>query len=294
MITLIITPPVLTPGLTHESTDWRILDDEDNIVWSSMNDTVNKTIIVANVSLDPNKEYRAQARINFNKFTTEWSDTDIVKPKQLVDKSNIDVKLPSTISIPEIQIKDHDITNVPNGFIKFVTSEYTSSTNASHESTTWVIKDLNGKVYFISSRDTDNLTAMYLDEAVLDDGKTYVVTAIHHSDSGDSSQPGSLVFLVPKANLINLTEPIPDPASKTSDLTIELNPIDGFNSLTYELYGVIGDESYKILTGTSSTLSFTISSDTWRSDIDKYVLKITVDYGEEHNQQTKYFKINAK
>ena len=294
MITLIITPPVLTPGLTHDSTDWRILDNDNNVVWSSMGDEVNKTIIVANVALDPDKEYKAKARINFNKFTTEWSDVDIVKPKQLVDENNIDVRLPSTISVPEVTLQDVDITSVPNGFIKFKTSDFVSSANNNHDSTTWIIKDLYGKVYFISSLDRHNLTELFLDEAVLDDGKAYIVSAIHHSDSGDASQPGTLTFLVPKANLISLSKPIPDPVDRTSDLTIELNTIDGFNSLTYELFAVIADTTESILTDTSDTLSFTIKSDNWKDDINHYVLKITIDYDDDHKTQTKYFQIHVK
>jgi hypothetical protein len=290
MVILRITPPVLTPGWTHDATDWQIAEDKEfkKIVAQSMGDKDNKIEKIFDLDLDPEKEYYARARVVFNKALSEWTDVNVIHPKDLTDL-NLEIDIPGVISRPIVNV-NYDPNGLPNSNFRITTSPMSTTSNAKHVSTTWVITDLEGRTVWMSPDDKDNLTSILVDEIVLEEGKTYIISAFHKASNNDVSEPGQITVRVPKVNDI---EPVYDflDRDKEKDLVVRLKPVDDVKKVNVKFFAVMYDEAKKLCECNPNKFTFAISKDLYVEDTDDYMLAITYTYKNNKVSGPKYFRV---
>lgn len=73
--------------------------------------------------------------------------------------------------------------------------------SSDHESTTWRIERTDGKVIWERTNDTDNKLSIKIPQLVLSYRRAYVIKAMYHTNTGASSNYGSI--------LISTTTPTP-------------------------------------------------------------------------------------
>jgi hypothetical protein len=293
MILLFNTPPVLTPGWTHEATDWQVAKDPDfeHVVKQSLGDKTNKLVkIFDDTDLDPETTYYARSRIVFNKGLSEWSNVDVIRIK---DKKPIEIMadVPTTIAVPEITL-DFNTGKCPATFFRIMTSKMNSTVKADHIATDLIIEDEYGNVVYSKLDDSQSLTNFLITDVLLEEGKLYFIKVQYRASSGDVSNVGKLPIFVPKQPfkiLTNLKDIYLD-----EDLVINISPVSNFKSLSWRLYAVGLDTRKQLASGSSNTLSFVIPKSKFTNPEQLYIVEIYVTLKDDKKLGPKYGFIAGK
>jgi len=290
-VTLILSAPILSGDLTHDSSDYQIATDatfaDDSIVTESIGDTSNKLEKIFIINLDPNIKYYARGRLNFNKYTGEWSNITLLNPKDLASVS-LQKDLPVNISTPIITINSL-FSYIPNSMFTVNISDLITDGNGLLDYVDYFITDVRNNVYFTSLNNKDNLKSLLIDTSVLDTGKTYLLKVILNTTSGDSSDAGVLVFSINKnedIDLISTTDLVED-----TDIHISLTPNDNVVSINTKLYSVGMGEPELLYDEDDSVFEFSIDKALYNNS-DEYLVGFTYKYSDDTYSEIKYYKLN--
>ena len=155
MVVLRIKSLELDPGVKHIATDWEISDTQNfkHIVARSLEDRINVSSIMFDVTLDPEKKYWARARALLDgRGYTIWGNLDIFVVKTYNDFENT-TDLPTPISAPIPKTSSDVRMHEPTLFTLTATG-FSIYGNAKHVATSWFIEDLDGQVVWSRMYDT--------------------------------------------------------------------------------------------------------------------------------------------
>ncbi len=182
--------------LLHTGTSWEVSKDplftSGLSLASSLNDTVN--LLSYDVSIDDSVKGILYVRTMYhfsNGSTSGWSN---VVP---FDSLQIGLKVSnSSISTPKVSY-ELDYEGNAAGHLIINTSNFQLFTGiGNHDSTTWMITDIDGKVVFERKNDKDNLTSFIVDLEDMVLNKLYLIKAQYHSTNNDDSNFGTSSFTI--------------------------------------------------------------------------------------------------
>lgn len=234
MVFLRINNVDLPVNWTHDATDWQISTkiDFSEILAESLNDTVNLTTRIFNNELELGTKYYARARMVFNNMFTEWCNIDVFTPED-VDETTLNLDIPSIITTPTLYTEYEVNSNPSSNFLIKSKELFSTSGNATHESTTWLIEDIYGKPLLHITDDKDNLTELLV-EHILPVNNFYKLSASFKGSNGDISQFGSTVIYISNNDIIDYSRVS---IVKTNvDHEVILNNLDGLDILEWKLY----------------------------------------------------------
>ena len=297
MVIMNITPPLATDDNPHVATDWQIAKDEsfndDSIVIESMNNASNLTAIIFNVTLDPTKEYYGRARLRFKNNMSEWSDVSVI---QYDDRLTLTIQedLPGVVTRPIIKLDypgvDDNYDNVPGSLFKIISSNISTTSNAMHVATNWIITDIKGNVRYADLEDNENRTTLLFRD-VLDAGQTYLAFVSHISSSNDVSQPGVVIFTVYDVPEIQVISNLDD-VSVTEGYALTLQPVNNIKNIYLTIYGVRDDSYEEIYTATTNKFVIGLPSTIYKENVFDYVLALQYEDNDGNKTKVKYFKLN--
>jgi hypothetical protein len=293
MVILMLTPIVLSEGFTHDATDYQIATDplfsDDSIVAEVLGDEENKLIKTFDLNLDPEVEYYARARYILNNFITEWSNVDIILPKDVNDL-DLHMDIPSMVSIPIVSI-DYELDNVPTTFFNITTNNIITTSNARHKFTTYIITDTDGNVYMSNIEDGENLTTFKIIKDKLLEDKTFILYVQHGSTSGDVSDFGKIVFKTTSlgdVDIISDTDLV-----KGEDLLIKLITVDDVDTIYTDLYAVSYTENTLLTSLSTDVFSYSIDASYFMDEVDDYMLAIKYKYSDGTYSPTRYIPVKT-
>ena len=293
MVILMLTPPVLSPGFTHDASDYQISTDplfsSNSIVKEVLGDTTNKLIKTFDLDLDPEVQYYARARYVLNRFIAEWSNIDIIIPKDVSDL-NIHMDIPSVVSIPQISL-DFNTNNMPTTFFTITTNNIATTSNAQHLFTSYIITDTDGNVHLSNIEDTKHLNSFKVIKDKLPENKTYILHVQHGSTSGDVSDFGKVVFKTTTIGGIDLLSN--SDMVKGTDLLVKLAPVSNVSIIYTSLYAVGATDNKLLREQSGSAFVYNISNTYFLDNTDDYMLSIKFKYNNNTYSPIRYIPIKA-
>jgi len=283
-------------GWVHEGTSWIIATDvsfsANSIVAESLEDTNNLTSIVLDVTLQPDVVYYSKCRVFCNKGILE-SDTDITEVKDFIKITNTH-PIPSIVNRPTITFVN-DKKDLPATLFNMHTTNISTSSNSSHESTSYIIETLDGKAVYSKINSKDDLTSKSFDDVVLEDGRPYTLKVLHTSTSGDTSVFAEEVIIIRDVSEIESTSTF-DNTDVANGFNIVLSPINNFKNMRVKLFAVGMNNDEKIIyDSTVYGLTKVIPSSYFTADnTNKYVLSIKVTRTNNSVIGTKYYKLTTR
>lgn len=264
----------LEAGVTHIATDYQIATDLlfNNIVLSSIHDTVNLQTKIFNESLDPTIPYYLRTRALLSTGYTYYSNISKFTPKD-VDRIEFDTDMPSVLGIPRItttgSFNAHPIT-----MFSINVEGFTSVGTATHEFTTYIIEDLDGMILWKREKSLD-LTSIDVNDIVLKANTVYRMSAIFHASSGDVSQVSTVTFKTGINKNVNLNTNLNElNLDTTNDIKITKKTL-----ATYVEYSIVNIKDgvirniYSQTKTTGDIFTCTLPIGTLKSN-NKYILKI--------------------
>lgn len=273
----------LDQSVIHKATDWEISTDSlfkpSATVCSSLGDSNNLTDIVFNEILDPTIKYYGRARLLLSTGYTIWGNIHVFVP-QAIEELNLDISIPSNISIPRITLSDPADYMPVIGFTLYA-SDFSVNGDAVHKSTTWLLENSDGIIIWKSIMDNINKEKIHVYDRLLDSNKLYRVRVIFHSSSNDVSQVATKTFVTCSNKAVNILTKLYE-VDYTSDLNINILNKIGANSLKAELYHIGSNEYNKVweTTNTVDIFNLTIPS-TVLKDSTLYILKVKTDIDKD-------------
>jgi len=190
-----IRPPVFPEGSGIElvSTSWQIgtdinLDDINNLVVDEVEDTINKLRYEFVAPDNDTTEYYCRMKMHFsNGNETTWSSiTPIAKDQKGFIITGTVVETP-------ILFIENATVNKSEPFIHIMSKDFKLIAGAGqHDSTSWYLKDTNGKIILESKRDKFNKTSIDIPSNLIEVNKMYVLTNYYHTDTGATSKAGTM------------------------------------------------------------------------------------------------------
>lgn len=238
----------------------KIKEDKDNIY----------TKVIDKV-LDPTKFYYARVRFLLEKEGyTYYSNVHKFKPTD-VDYTELDVDMPSDISIPKVStncLKDIHQTSM---FTIYV-SNFGVVGNSSLESTSWIIEDLDGNVIWKRLNESIDKSFIDVNDIVLKDNSVYRIKVMFHSSSNDHSQIGNLTILTGSGKYSKIISNLAN-INVEKDFIIRLsNIIDTLNNEA-SIMTLDGDSIIPVKNLTGDKNIITIPANTLKKD-NRYIIKI--------------------
>lgn len=188
-----------------QAMDWQVAEDETfrNIVLRSENDTRNLSSIVFTDILDPNTKWHARARALIkDSGWTVWGNLDVLNYQQSEEVINSET-IPSRISAPVITTSSNPDNHEATLFSIFANG-FDVVGNSVHESTSWLIEDIDGRLMWSDVKDTINKKKVDFKNMVLRNNTIYRIRAMFHSSSGDSSTISCYTVRVGSNNALEL------------------------------------------------------------------------------------------
>lgn len=188
-----------------QAMDWQVAEDETfrNIVLRSENDTRNLSSIVFTDILDPNTKWHARARALIkDSGWTVWGNLDVLNYQQSEEVINSET-IPSRISAPVITTSSNPDNHEATLFSIFANG-FDVVGNSVHESTSWFIEDIDGRLIWSDVKDTINKKKIDFKNMVLRNNTIYRIRAMFHSSSGDSSTISCYTVRVGSNNALEL------------------------------------------------------------------------------------------
>ena len=195
----------------HVSTDWIITDNNDNIIYQSLQDNINKlNLQIPENILSEGVTYKIKVRHNGGTSSSNFSTL-------IFTVSSIELKTPEVIAVSS----DKD-----NGLYIVSSDLYYLYGTAIHQSTDWIIEDLNGSLIWSSLNDTTNLTNITLQEGILDYGVNYRIKVRYLTDKGYTPY-GSSIFISTEVKFENpsITEIDLVPNNLSAPFIVKTSPL---------------------------------------------------------------------
>lgn len=288
----IMTNFVASKVVTHLSSDFQIATDplfsEDSILGEALGVEAYKMVYTFDLDLDPEVEYYARARHIFNKYTSEWTNVDLIIPKP--PQVNTIMDIPAVVSMPVVTI-DYDVNNVPTTFFTISTTDIVTTSNSHHLFTTYIITDTDGNVYLSNIEDTYNLTSFKVLKEKLPENKTFILYVQHGANSHDISGFSCLVFTTTPLGdvaIISNTDMI-----KGNDLLIRLAVVPDVTSIDIKLYGIKTDINELLMTYTTDVFTSTIDKSEFLDGLNDYMLAVQYTYSDTTTSPIRYINITA-
>lgn len=236
MVLLMIKNPALPADYTIENVSWWLSETLEfrpgDILRESIEDPVNKLSIQFDIDLEIGKKYYAKCRVVYNKGFSNDSNINIFIARDL-NEIDLDIVAPTKISRPTIEILP-DVKSKPLGMLTFKGGEFLSKFNVGHESSTYILEDINGKVIWSKPEDSTNLTEIKLPIG-LEPNSAYRLLLAYTGKNHNTSQFAIKTFTTGD-NEIKLKGSL-DSVPAQVDLTVQTNLTDvGLVSATYRLY----------------------------------------------------------
>jgi len=286
----------LAEGVELLAMDYEIATDitfaPEYIIASSYENYDNLQSMVFNNVLDPNATYYARARALLSTGYTVWGEIDLFIPLNVYN--NLDtMDHPTVIAPPAISSDSDPLQHTPFNFNIFA-SGYSDNTNAEHESTTWVIEELDGTAVWVRNNDTINKLHITVNDVILNYNKIYVFKAFFHSSSNDISQPASLLIQIPDPGEVEFDIGLYNVIA-SEELIVKLKYIANITEAYIKLYEVTKNGlnvAYENTIVSTGIVSDTIPADTMISG-GEYVLSAQVKYNDESLSALRYEKFVA-
>jgi len=195
MFILRLQPFELDPDDEHIGTIWQVAEDSPdftNIVAETDEDNLNLLIKVFDVEATEGRKYYARAR-TVCQITglSVWSSIDMEIALNFDDSLSI-MQEPKRLRPPEFDtFWDVDSFPISCFKMKLVQPQYVS--NVSIIATTWMIRDMDGKLVYINEYNKNNIYELFID-VILDERKVYTLEAMYHSVNNDTSMVGSTII----------------------------------------------------------------------------------------------------
>ena len=174
-------------GVTHESTTWQLATDTEfkNIITEVVDSTKYLNYWAVNIVVPKGKIYYVRSQRKFKEVENErW-----IGPKKVI---NEDAGL-SEIIKPEMKIEDPYISDINLDYEKGLTVTLSPfKGNVPHESTTWLIRDMEtGELLYSSMSDTKNKITLNIKPKEIDFSTIpyIVITTLFHGKLGIESAP---------------------------------------------------------------------------------------------------------
>ena len=293
MTILYIPKPDIPKAYTHDSTDWQIatspLFEDDSIVAESRDDEDHLTSIVFDVDLDKNKKYYSRARIVCDKAVFEWSKTDIIKVTDFIQVA-FNHAIPSIVMKPEVLL-DFEPDNFPSTLFNIKSTVMSTTSNASHKSSYYVIEDISGIPDFTKLGDSENLNDLFLTAVKLEEGRPYIVKVAHESTSNDVSDFAAEIIYVKKIEEIILKSKTDNPDIEDG-YNVNIAPVDSFEKMYVKLVAVGQGNNKETFNGESDETNIVIPKDSFVLDkTTLYVLGIDVEKENGDRTGWKYYSV---
>ena len=275
-------------GWKHEATDWYLKDEDGNIVKESKADTKHLTSIVFEVDLDPEKKYYGEARVITNKTIFEATKCLI----KVVDYKRIsqNYSIPAMVSKPFITL-DFPYDNFPQTLFKIKTNNMSTTSNAKHLSTDYIIQDVMGRPVFIRTNDKDDKTEKLIDNVILEEGHIYFIKVAHRASSGDVSDFATQVIHIKKSPNIKLKTETKDP-DISDGLAIAIEPVDNLKKMYVKLWAAGVGDAKKIYEDSVEGYSLVIPRDVLvTAGTTSFLLGIEIEYKNGDKEGMKYYPI---
>lgn len=283
-----------------QAMDWQVADDETfrNIVLRSDNDTTNLSSIVFTDILDPNVKWFARARALIkDSGWTVWGNLDVLNYQQSEDIINSDT-IPSRISAPIITTSSNPDNHEATLFSIFADG-FDVIGNSVHDSTSWFIEDIDGRLIWADVKDTINKKKVDFRNMVLRNNTIYRIRAMFHSSSGDSSSISCYTVRVGSNNTLELVTYL-DNVDYTKDFEVVAIATDmdvAVDSVTWQIISMTNAYAEIIYSKTTTGADYgkmTIPANLLKDDT-LYVLKLkpNVDNGAWKYIQFKTVNIEA-
>lgn len=195
MYELTLIPPPLKPGETIIGVEYELSlsptfdtkEDTSGVI------TENYLVFRSSKELDPTREYFARARLYLSTGATRWGVIETFTPKAL-NIVLIDADTPSAISVPKLMTSSDPFKH-EGCFFTLTATGFKTLTTATLEATTWIIRKLDGTVVKANLKDRLNKEILVVNDVILTPG-AYIVSAIFHSTSNDTSLAGNIMIIV--------------------------------------------------------------------------------------------------
>ena len=182
-------------NLTHTATSYKIsnhpnVHNVNHLVFESLEDQTNLYELIIDLDLKESDTVYFTTMYHYQDasgilFTSDWSLPTLVRPERN------GLVLPNTIIKTPIvthNYSEEDVMSIGSNSMSLFTGV------GKHNKTTWVIKDSDGVIVYSRQDDLDNLVNL-LPEWKPEEGKAYIIEAIHSTDTNAESNQGRSLFL---------------------------------------------------------------------------------------------------
>ncbi len=175
--------PLLTGGTfnvvgtstTHTATDWRIINlTNGTTVWSSLNNTINKTSITVSTQLNTNTNYEFQVRyIDSASNVSAWRSVIMTTISVMITTPVLQVEVNGDDKIfrSDPLLEGNSFSVTPSGFLDI------------HISTDWRVKTTSNTIIWSSLLDSVNKTSIRIDSNILDEDTDYIFEVRYRGQS---------------------------------------------------------------------------------------------------------------
>lgn len=293
MTILFIPIPDLPKKYTHESTDWQVsstpLFKKDDIIAESRDDETNLTSIIFDIDLDTEKTYYTRARVVCDKAVFEWSKTDILKPTDFI-KVAFNHAIPSMVMKPVITL-DFDVMNFPSTLFNIHTTAINTTSNAVHDTTSYIIEDIDGTPLYTKLNETEDLTDKLISEVELIEGRPYLVKVNHKATSNDVSDFATQLVYVKKVEEIVLKSATENP-DISDGYNVNIAPVAKFKHMYVKLLATGNNEAESMYEGDTDELNIVIPKEDFILDYSRiYILGIEVEKENGDKTGWKYYPV---
>jgi len=292
---LYIPKPNLPLGFVHTSTDYYLSTsptmDPSTIVMESLNNTVDLTSISLNYDMQAGVKYYAKARIVTNKTIFE-SDVSVIEVSDFI-KIAFEHPIPSIVTKPTLTI-DKPTEDLPASLFKVSMTNISTTSNATLESTTYLIEELDGTPAYSKIETKDNLLSKVFDDVILEDNKAYILKVTQNASSNDSSEFAEEVLIVKDVSEVVVSSTVTN-VDVGNGFNLIVNPINNFNHMVISLYATGMSDAIKVYGPiTVNGLTAIIPNNIFTSvSTNKFILATEVHRNDGTTIGTKYTRLTV-
>ncbi len=283
------------PAYVLVARDWQVSTDlsfsPEFIIAESLADTDMLEYKIFNITPDVGTRIYSRSRIICTAYISDWSVIDSTIVEDLV-KLSFDNDIPSLVRTPIVTV-DAPNNQVPASGFTVTTNPFSTTSNANHKGTTYLIETMDREPVFTDILNQDDLTTKTFDGIILDSGVVYLLHVAHHSSSGDVSGFASSVIRVTNDSNIEVTSDLEN-VNTFGGYTLTIAPIDNFLSLNTKLHAVTVAENILVHEVTEESLSTVILMDVFDIvEVTTFLLELTVTYQDGTVGEPTFFKMST-
>ncbi len=219
----------IASGDEHVATIWQVSEEREDfseIFIETAEDPDNLLIKIFNKQTTQGRKYYARARIvTRDAGLSVWSNIDL-EIADNIDNSELQVHEPKRVRPPEFIIDDINANNYNHTCFTMRLKKQKLSSTTGLIATTWMIRDEEGKLVFISERNTVDLFDIFVTN-ILEQRRVYTLEAQYHYANNDNSMIGGITVYTSKSNFTDFIPRTIDGSGNVSGTynngTLELN-----------------------------------------------------------------------